>query len=60
MSLRFAIPPQQKLLGTIYREGAYFMLTTPPEHQQDYFLRIVRLLLSIEAAASVYELQYEP
>lgn len=32
--VRFAIPSQQKPIGTVYREGAYFMLTTPPEHQR--------------------------
>ena len=32
--VRFALPSQQKPLDTVYREGAYFMLMTPPEEGQ--------------------------
>ena len=32
--VRFALPSQQKPLDTVYREGAYLMLMTPPEEGQ--------------------------
>ena len=32
--VRFAFPSLQQPLGIVYREGAYFMLITPPEHEQ--------------------------